>query len=80
MKALGIFHALFDYEAQTVEELSLQQGDVLILTDDSDVDWWYALLKPGDVPRDVTAGLVPSNYVEKVFVEIIFISLASCHF
>jgi hypothetical protein len=35
----GRFRALFDFEGRD-GELSLRKGDVVIITDKADADWW----------------------------------------
>ncbi|XP_061097807.1 apoptosis-stimulating of p53 protein 1-like isoform X2 [Conger conger] len=59
----GAVYALWDYEAQSADELSFQEGDaitVLSRKDDSETDWWWARLndKEGYVPRNLL-GLYP---------------------
>lgn len=66
MKTIGIYQAIYDYEAQTAEELTIHSGDTLVITDDSDPDWWFAHPKPLDTFQEISPGLVPKTYVEPV--------------
>lgn len=52
--------ALYDYQASQIDELTFQTGDVLVVTDRSDAEWWsgHTAQKPSK------SGLFPSNYVE----------------
>ncbi len=50
--------ALYDYQTQDSEKLSIQKNEGLVVVDDSGT-WWKVQNDHGDV------GLVPSNYVKK---------------
>ncbi|KAF9943744.1 cytoskeletal protein binding protein, partial [Modicella reniformis] len=63
MPFLKVCVALYDYEANTEEELAIKENDVLYILEDDDPEWWKAKLKTAD-PNDLHIGLVPSNYVE----------------
>ncbi|XP_020282091.1 putative mediator of RNA polymerase II transcription subunit 26 isoform X3 [Pseudomyrmex gracilis] len=59
----GQVYAVFDYEAQHADELSLKNGDSLIVLrkgDDNEREWWWSKLghKEGYVPRNLL-GLYP---------------------
>uniref|UniRef100_A0A672QGF1 Apoptosis-stimulating of p53 protein 1-like n=1 Tax=Sinocyclocheilus grahami TaxID=75366 RepID=A0A672QGF1_SINGR len=59
----GTVYALWDYEAQSADELSFYEGDALTIMsrrDDSETEWWWARLdeKEGYVPRNLL-GLYP---------------------
>ncbi|XP_048083298.1 protein phosphatase 1, regulatory subunit 13Ba isoform X7 [Alosa alosa] len=59
----GAVYALWDYEAQSPDELSFHEGDALTVLrrrDDSETEWWWARLndKEGYVPRNLL-GLYP---------------------
>lgn len=59
----GVVYALWDYEAQSADELSFQEGDaitVLRRKDDTETEWWWSKLndKEGYVPRNLL-GLYP---------------------
>ncbi|XP_058611634.1 protein phosphatase 1, regulatory subunit 13Bb isoform X4 [Onychostoma macrolepis] len=59
----GVVYALWDYEAQSADELSFQEGDaitVLRKKDDTETEWWWSKLndKEGYVPRNLL-GLYP---------------------
>ncbi|KAI9284157.1 hypothetical protein BC943DRAFT_326454 [Umbelopsis sp. AD052] len=49
--------ALYDFEAQSAEELSLREGDRIILLSRDEGGWWHGNLN-GNI------GIFPSNYVE----------------
>lgn len=54
----GTVYALWDYEAQSGDELSFREGDALTIMsrrDDSETEWWWAKLndKEGYVPRNL---------------------------
>eukprot|EP00842_Homolaphlyctis_polyrhiza_P004731 jgi/Hompol1/5259/HPOL_004277-RA len=65
MKCKIVARVLFDYEATTTEELSIHEGDMLLITDDTDQDWWEATEKPVDAFQEARSGLVPMTYVEE---------------
>ncbi|XP_071996134.1 apoptosis-stimulating of p53 protein 2 isoform X2 [Engystomops pustulosus] len=59
----GVIYALWDYEAENDDEMTLKEGDcmtVLRREDDNETDWWWARLqdKEGYVPRNLL-GLYP---------------------
>ncbi|XP_073783461.1 protein phosphatase 1, regulatory subunit 13Ba isoform X3 [Danio rerio] len=59
----GTVYALWDYEAQSADELSFREGDALTIMsrrDDSETEWWWAKVndKEGYVPRNLL-GLYP---------------------
>ncbi|XP_044288567.1 apoptosis-stimulating of p53 protein 2 isoform X1 [Varanus komodoensis] len=59
----GVVYALWDYEAQNDDELSMKGGDcmtVLHREDEEEIEWWWAQLsdKEGYVPRNLL-GLYP---------------------
>ncbi|XP_073412496.1 apoptosis-stimulating of p53 protein 2 isoform X1 [Dendrobates tinctorius] len=59
----GVIYALWDYEAENDDELTLKEGDcmtVLHREDDNETDWWWARLQEQDgyVPRNLL-GLYP---------------------
>ncbi|KAI2651903.1 Apoptosis-stimulating of p53 protein 1 [Labeo rohita] len=54
----GVVYALWEYEAQSADELSFQEGDaitVLRRKDDTETEWWWSKLndKEGYVPRNL---------------------------
>lgn len=64
MKYTDICIALYDYQAQTKEELSFKELDILYVLDKTDPDWYKAQLKTPSA--NGPTGLVPANYLEKV--------------
>ncbi|KAL7055952.1 hypothetical protein AAHC03_022874 [Spirometra sp. Aus1] len=50
--------AIFDYNARTDEEISLRKGDVMLVLNDSDSEWWFV-----EHCRTSAKGYVPSSYV-----------------
>ncbi|KAI8901228.1 hypothetical protein BC833DRAFT_578422 [Globomyces pollinis-pini] len=65
MKCKIVAKVLYDYDAQTDEELSIKEGQIVIITDDTDRDWWMAYEKPRDTFEEGRTGLVPLTYVEE---------------
>jgi SH3 domain len=45
MRCRVIARALYDYTALTADELSFNEGDILLIIDDSDMDWCPRLIK-----------------------------------
>ncbi|ORX52418.1 hypothetical protein DM01DRAFT_1384111 [Hesseltinella vesiculosa] len=64
MKYLEVCQALYDYEARTPDEISIQENDIIYIVEKEDDEWWKGELKQGDEPGPV--GLVPASYVEEV--------------
>lgn len=57
---LGLYQALYDYDARTEDDLSFKKGQKLKIINNSDGDWWQAeLWGTGSSQR----GYIPSNYV-----------------
>ncbi|QEL60032.1 hypothetical protein CJJ09_002121 [Candidozyma auris] len=73
---IGVYKALYDYQAQAEEELTIQQDDLLYLLEKSDIDdWWKAkkrVLPAGDEEVEEPVGLVPANYIEQTEEELSF--------
>ncbi|KAM9887512.1 hypothetical protein OXX79_013578 [Metschnikowia pulcherrima] len=65
---IGVYKALFDYTAQTEEELSLAADDLLYLLQKSEIDDWWTVKKrllPQDgLEAEEPTGLIPANYIE----------------
>jgi hypothetical protein len=58
--------AIYDYEARDEGELTIKEGNILLITDDTDQDWWEAILRPADTFEEGKKGLIPLTYVEEV--------------
>lgn len=57
----NVYVALYDYAARAEDDLTFRKGDELLVTNQSDGDWWQAqLISTGK------KGFIPSNYVAKV--------------
>ncbi|MEE6509420.1 hypothetical protein FKM82_025997 [Ascaphus truei] len=59
----GVIYALWDYETESDDEMSLKEGDcmsILRREDEDEIEWWWARLhdKEGYVPRNLL-GLYP---------------------
>ncbi|XP_078505968.1 apoptosis-stimulating of p53 protein 2 isoform X1 [Lissotriton helveticus] len=59
----GVIYALWDYEAQNEDELSMREGDCMTILrreDEDEIEWWWARLndKEGYAPRNLL-GLYP---------------------
>lgn len=67
---IGVYRAIYDYDAQAEEELSIHADDLLYLLEKSDIDDWWKVKKrviaTGDEVVDEPSGLVPSTYIEEV--------------
>ncbi|KAI8147064.1 hypothetical protein BJV82DRAFT_597590 [Fennellomyces sp. T-0311] len=57
---IGKVEALYDYSAQQDEELSFKEGDIMVLYENDDPDWFIVKGKDGSI------GLVPSNYIQEI--------------
>lgn len=57
--------ANYDFKPQDAEELELKRGDIVVVIDKKDPNWWF-----GEIVRDsqVSRGLFPRTYVT-VFTE-----------
>jgi hypothetical protein len=65
MPFLNVLVALYDYEANTEDELTIKKNGILYILENNDPNWWKAQLKTAD-PNHSHVGLVPSNYVTPV--------------
>lgn len=67
MVFLGIYTALYDYEPQGDNELSIREGELLYVIEKSAVDdWWKAKKRATAEDEEEPVGLIPNNYVEEV--------------
>jgi hypothetical protein len=56
---IGRCEAVYDYEAQQIDELPLQPGDVINLIDKTDTNWWQ-----GECNGQI--GIFPASYVQEI--------------
>lgn len=66
MKYVAVCTALYDYDAQAAEEVSIKENDILYVVDNSDPSWLEVQLKMPSVDQIGPIGLVPASYVEEV--------------
>ncbi|KAJ3241993.1 cytoskeletal protein binding protein [Chytriomyces hyalinus] len=67
MKCKIVARAAYDYEARTDEEITIREGTVLLVLDDSDPDWWQCKEHvSGDAFQDGAQGLAPVIYLEEM--------------
>lgn len=64
MKYVDICIALYDYQAQSEEELSFSADNILYILENNDPNWYRAQLKASS-NEEGPIGLIPSNYIEK---------------
>ncbi|KAF5097642.1 hypothetical protein D0Z00_002325 [Geotrichum galactomycetum] len=63
---IGIYVALYPYTAQTEQEISVEQGDLLYLLEKSqEDDWWKVKKRVLGAETEEPVGLVPNNYVQQ---------------
>ena len=64
---IGVYVALYPYTAQTEQEISVEQGDLLYLLEKSqEDDWWKVKKRVLGAETEEPVGLVPNNYVQQV--------------
>ncbi|KAI8085032.1 uncharacterized protein BX664DRAFT_338374 [Halteromyces radiatus] len=66
MKYLQVCQALYDYEARTPDEITINENDILYVIEKEDNDWWKAELKQISNEEPGPIGLVPASYLEEV--------------
>ena len=55
---MSVFRALYPYTAQSADELSFEEGDLIYVQEQNEGGWWKATIND-------KSGLIPGNYVEK---------------
>ncbi|XP_023180052.2 LIM and SH3 domain protein Lasp isoform X1 [Drosophila hydei] len=60
---LRVYRAIYDYEAQDVDEVSFREGDVIFEVESIDSGWMT-----GRVERTGKTGMLPANYVEQAVI------------
>lgn len=74
---IGVYRALYDYDARDELELSIKANDLLYLLEKSDIDDWWTVKKhvplESGLETEEPSGIVPSNYIEAAPV------LHTCH-
>lgn len=64
---IGVYVAQYPYTAQTEQEISLEQGDLLYLLEKSqEDDWWKVKKRVLGSETEEPVGLVPNNYIQPV--------------
>lgn len=68
----GQVYAVFDYEAQHADELSLKNGDSVVVLrkgDDNEREWWWSKLghKEGYVPRNLLGVSITDYKWDSIF-------------
>ncbi|KAI7492382.1 hypothetical protein KC367_g9118, partial [Hortaea werneckii] len=67
MVFVDVVRALYDYPANSAEELTISENDILfVLEKSTEDDWWKCKRKAASDDDEEPEGLVPNNYVEKV--------------
>ena len=67
MAFLGVYRAIYDYQAQSDQELAISEGDLLyVLEKSAEDDWWKAKKRAAGEEDEEPVGLIPSNYIEEV--------------
>jgi hypothetical protein len=66
MRYIRVCKALYDYEARTEEELTVQEDDILYVIEKEDDEWWKTELKQSNGEEPGPVGLVPAMYLEDV--------------
>lgn len=58
-----VYRALYDYEAQDIDEVSFREGDIIFEVEAIDSGWMT-----GRVERTGKTGMLPANYVEQAVI------------
>lgn len=65
-----VYVAKWDCQASGANELSLNRGDLVLIVEKVNVDWWYVSARSDDDDFKGKAGLVPSVYLDSAFEDI----------
>ena len=66
MGFVGVFRALYDYSSQSDQELSIREGDLLLVLEKSTEDeWWKAKKKAPAGDAEEPVGLIPCTYIHE---------------
>ncbi|KZO91376.1 hypothetical protein CALVIDRAFT_505787 [Calocera viscosa TUFC12733] len=63
---VAVVKALYDYEAQSEDELSVKEDQILYVLDNADPEWWKVRHKTESSEEEGPSGVVPATYVEEV--------------
>ncbi|KZT62262.1 hypothetical protein CALCODRAFT_490018 [Calocera cornea HHB12733] len=63
---VAVVKALYDYEAQSDDELSIKEDQILYVLDNADPEWWKVRHKTESSEDEGPSGVVPASYVEEV--------------
>ncbi|XP_037880642.1 LIM and SH3 domain protein Lasp isoform X2 [Glossina fuscipes] len=61
--SVRVYRALYDYEAQDIDEVSFREGDIIFEVEAIDSGWMT-----GRVERTGKTGMLPANYVEQAVI------------
>ena len=63
-----VYVSLYDFNAEEADEMSLQRGDLVCVTDNSSSpNWWLAELMTPDIMKTNKKGLCPANFLTLAF-------------
>jgi actin cytoskeleton-regulatory complex protein SLA1 len=64
MAFIGVYKAVYSYTPQSEDELAIKEGDILMVLEKGDEDWWKAKKKADNEDDPEEEGHIPHNYVE----------------
>ncbi|KAG6854760.1 hypothetical protein C0991_001187 [Blastosporella zonata] len=62
---LAVLKASYDYQPQSEDEIAITDGQILLLKERVDEDWWKVKIKGDSQDEDSPIGLVPAAYIEQ---------------